>query len=179
MLDPKNTVLVIVDVQGNLAMAMFDRESLFRQLRVLIQGARALGLPLIWLEQLPDKLGPTIPEIAELLTELKPIAKGCFSCCGSDAFLDALKASGRKQVLLAGIESHVCVGQTALDLLELGFEVHAIADAVSSRTAENRRIGLDRIRDAGGTVSSVEMAMFELARDAAHPAFKTLLKLVK
>ena len=179
MIDTDKTALVLIDIQGKLATVMHEKDSLFQNLRRLIQGARALSLPILWLEQIPEKMGPTAPEISELLTSEKPISKKTFSCYGEPAFRNALSALGRKQVLLAGIEAHVCVYQTAADLLENGFQVHAVADAISSRSSQNRQIGLDRIRDCGGSITCVESAFFELMRTAEHPAFREILKVIR
>lgn len=177
MLD--NALLVIVDVQGKLAHTMYEKEALFHNLQKLIAGAQVLEIPVLWVEQNPKGLGPTIAEVAQLLPDLEPIAKLSFSCCGSDRFMRALKAAKRKQVLVAGIETHVCVYQTALDLLDLGYKVEVVADAVSSRTAQNRRIGLEKIREAGASLTSTETALFELLRVAEGLKFKEILKIVR
>lgn len=179
MLTTNNTVLVLVDVQGKLAQLMDGKEALFQNLRKLVQGSQVLGLPIIWLEQNPTGLGPTIPELAELLHAQQPIAKFSFSCCGDDGFMAALRATGRKQVLLAGIETHVCIYQTAADLLNRGYEVEVVADGVSSRTAANRDLALGKMQQLGARLTSVEMALFELLGKAEGPAFKAMLKIVK
>ncbi len=180
MLQTNNTTLVVIDVQGKLAQVMHGKEALFENLQKLIKGVQVLGLPIIWNEQLPEKLGPTIPEVAELLAHsTQPIPKSSFSCCGNPPFLAALQAGGRKQILLTGIESHVCVYQTCLDLLDQGYEVQVVTDAVSSRTAENRQLGLERMQAAGATPTSTEMALFELLRAAEGPKFKEIARIVK
>ena len=179
MLSAEKALLVVIDVQGKLAQLMSGKEALFANLQRCIRGAKVLGLPILWLEQNPEGLGPTIPEVAGLLAGIQPISKFCFSCCGNEQFLQALRASGRKQVLITGIETHVCVYQTSSDLVRLGYEVQVVADAVSSRTAENRQIGLDRIKAAGGTVTSTEMALFEMLKEAKGDKFKEILKAVK
>jgi len=179
MLDREHTALVIVDVQGKLARIMHDKENLFKNIRILIQGVKLMGLPIIWMEQVPEKLGPTIPEISELLTDMKPIAKSAFSCARSKEFNRRLEELHIHQILLAGIETHVCVYQTAIDLLEKGYNIEVVADAVSSRTDFNKQIGLDRILLAGGTLTSVEMALFELQQNAEGDRFKQLIQLVK
>lgn len=179
MLTISNTALVLVDVQGKLARLMDNHESLVMNLRKLLQGAQALGLPILWLEQNPAGLGPTIPELTELLQGQEPFAKMSFSCCGDEKFLTALKATGRRQVLLAGIEAHVCIYLTAMDLLKLGFEVEIVADAVSSRVAANRELALRKMERLGAGLTCVEMALFELLGRAEGPAFKTMLKVIK
>jgi nicotinamidase-related amidase len=179
MLTTNNTALVLVDVQGKLARLMDGKEALFQNLRKLVQGAHVLQLPILWLEQNPAGLGPTIPELAELLQGETPIPKLSFSGCGAEGFLVKLRATGRRQVLVAGIEAHVCVYQTAADLLKLGYEVEVVADAVSSRSVENKRIALEKIQRLGARLTSVEMALFEMLGKAEGPAFKEMLQIVK
>lgn len=179
MLKIDNTVTVLIDIQGKLASLMYDRDNFYENLTRLIRGAKTIGLPIIWNEQLPDKLGPTIQEVSSLLADNEPLPKNCFSCCGNPEFNTRLKSLKRKQVLLAGMESHVCVYQTALDLLKNGYEVSVVADAVSSRSAENRRIGIDAMRDAGALVTSVEMALFEMLVVAEGDIFREIVKIVK
>lgn len=179
MLAREYTILIIVDVQGKLAHLMHQKEALFENLQRIIKGAQVLGIPILWVEQNPEGLGPTIPEVAHLLPDVQPIRKLSFSCCGSDRFVEALEATKRAQVLLAGIEAHVCVYQTAVDLLGLGYDVQIVADAVSSRTAQNRQIGLVRASGAGATLTTVEMALFELLKVAKGPEFREILKIVK
>ena len=180
MLRPENAALIVIDVQGKLAQLMQGKDALFENLGKVIRGAQILELPIFWNEQLPEKLGPTIPEVAALLAPAqRPLAKATFSCCGNPAFLEALQKAGRSQVLLAGIEAHVCVYQTCLELLDLQYEVHLVADAISSRTTENRGIALERMRGAGAIVTSVEMALFELLRVAEGPKFREMLKIIK
>ena len=132
MMKSEKTALIVVDVQGKLAQLMYGKQALFENLRKIIQGIQALGIPILWAEQKPEGLGPTIPEVAELLTGIAPIGKSSFSCCRSERFLQALKAVNRAQLLIAGIEAHVCVYQTAMDLVDLGYEVEVVTDAVSS-----------------------------------------------
>ena len=179
MLRTEDTVLVVIDVQGKLAHLMHDKEELFKNLRTMILGAQALDVPILLTEQYPQGMGPTIPEIAELLEGVEPIAKTSFSCCGEDAFTEAFANVGREQALLVGIETHICVWQTAYDLLESEYEVHVVADAVSSRNAANKHIGLENMRDTGAILTCTETALFELLRVAEGPKFKEILKLVK
>jgi nicotinamidase-related amidase len=179
MLDIENCSLVIVDVQGKLARIMYEKELLFKNIQILIKASRILNIPILWCQQVPKALGPTIPEIAELLTGVEPINKSSFSCCGNEKFNQKLKKLNRNQVLICGIETHVCVYQTAVDLLCKGFYVCVIADAVSSRTKESRKLALKRIVADGAKISSVEMALFELLKTAEHPNFKEIARLVK
>lgn len=180
MLNIDNTALVVIDVQGKLAEIMHNKENLFANLERIIKGAQVLNIPIIWTEQVPEKLGPTLPQFSELLADSSdPIPKATFSCCGVSLFTDALKSLGRQQVLITGIETHVCVYQTTLDLLADGYEVQVVADAVSSRTPENRHLGLTRMKDAGAVLTGTEMALFELLRVAERPEFKQIAKIVK
>ena len=179
MLTADQVVLVVVDVQGKLAQLMTDRETLFANLRRMIQGARALDVPVIWVEQLPDKLGPSIPDVAQQLRDQQPISKATFSCGGSEEFNAALQATGRRQVLLTGIETHICVYQTAGDLLSAGYGVELVTDATSSRFAHNKRLGVDKMQRLGATLTSTEMVLFELLGTAAHPAFRSIQQIVK
>jgi nicotinamidase-related amidase len=179
MLEIQDCCLIVVDVQGKLAQFMVDKEALFKNIRILIQAARILRIPLLWCQQVPEALGPTVPEIAELLTGTEPIDKASFSCCGQEQFNAELNALGKEQVLLCGIETHVCIYQTAMDLMEGGLDVTVIGDAVSSRTERNRHIALTRLAAEGAHISSTEMALFELLKTAKHPQFKEIATLVK
>ena len=179
MLRTEDSVIVLIDVQGKLAELMSEKDQLYRQLQILLRGARSLGVPVLWLEQYPKGLGPTVPEIATLLEGIEPIEKTCFSACGSERFQQALSDSGRRTVVVAGIESHVCVYQTAQDLLAAGFVVEVVRDAVSSRTAENRLAGFERMVRLGAGMTTVEMVLFEWLREAGSPAFKEISRLVR
>ncbi len=179
MFDLEKTVLVVVDVQEKLWAAMHEKDSLRDNTVRIIKGAKVLGVPVVWTEQNPKGLGPTLPEVAELLNDSKPVAKLSFSCCGEAEFMRRLEALNRKQVLITGMESHVCVYQTVADLRSKGYEVQVLADAVSSRTLENKAIGLERSREAGATITSAETALFELLKIAEGDRFKQMLKIVK
>ncbi|TXJ03005.1 MAG: hydrolase [Aquabacterium sp.] len=179
MLTTEDSLLLIVDVQGKLAQIMDNREALFANLQRMVKGALTLNLPIVWAEQLPEKLGPTIPEIAELLTDYAPCAKSTFSCCANSELMGSIESIGRKQVLLVGIEAHICVYQTAADLLKQGYEVEVIADAVGSRMAENRLIGLNKMEKMGADIGCTEGALFELMHSATHPAFRNIQRIVK
>ena len=184
MLEIDNTVLVLVDFQGKLARIVQDSEQVIASACKLARAADVLELPIISTEQNPAGLGPTVKELAGLLPG-EPLAKQAFSCWREPAFAKALEGTARRSVLLAGIEAHICVFQTAADLCEAGFDVHVVAEAVSSRSASNCRIGLARCASAGATVTCIESALFELL-EAAGPncpagagKFKEILKLVK
>jgi nicotinamidase-related amidase len=179
MLKIKDAVLVVVDIQGKLATLMDRKEEFYENVVRIIKGAQVLELPIIWNEQLPDKLGSTIDKIKNVLPGQSPLIKRTFSCCGNPDFMSELKAVRREQVILAGMETHVCVYQTALDLLDEGYEVYVVADAVSSRSAENKRFALDAMRDAGARITSVEMALFSMLRVAEGDRFRQVLNIVK
>lgn len=179
MLDTARSLLIVTDIQGNLARLMHERESLYKNAAILIDGIRALNVPILWVEQYPKGLGPTVPEIASHLEGLKPLSKSTFSSLRDSAIEHAFNETGRDQVLMCGIETHVCIHQTTMDLLSRGVEVHIVADAVSSRTEFNKRIGIDKAARAGAVITSVETALFELLGKAEGEAFKTILGLVK
>jgi nicotinamidase-related amidase len=179
MLEIENVCLIVVDVQGKLAQLMYDKQALFKNIQILIKAAKILDIPILWCQQCPDALGPTIPEIAELLAGNEPVNKASFSCCSEDAFNTELQATNRRQVLLCGIETHVCIYQTAVDLLRKDYEVNVIADAVSSRTLDNKNVAIGRIAAEGVKISCTEMALFELLKSAEHPQFKQIAKMIK
>jgi nicotinamidase-related amidase len=175
-LDRERAALVVVDVQEAFRKAVPDFESVARSAAVLLDGARALGIPIVVTEQYPKGLGSTVPEVAEHLpAAVRPIDKVRFSAAEADGF----DLDGRDQALICGIETHVCVNQTALDLLERGIEVHVASDAVGSRTDANRELGLHKMERAGATLSSVETALFELLGGSDAPEFKQVQELVK
>jgi nicotinamidase-related amidase len=178
MLRSKDSVLIVIDVQGKLADVMQEPDNLFGNILRLTRSANELEIPVIVTEQLPEKLGPTRAELADALIDAPIISKSSFSCCAEPAFMTALAESGKKQILLCGIESHICVLQTALELLEQKFDVFVAADAVSSRAPENKRLALDRLRQHGAEITVTESALFEWMRDATHPAFRVVRKLL-
>jgi isochorismate hydrolase len=170
---------LIVDIQGNLAQLMHRKELLFKNVQKLIRGIKVLGIPILWVEQNPQGLGPTIPEISDILHDIQPISKMSFSSCRSERFMQELNALNRKQVLIAGIETHVCVYQTAVDLVDIKYEVQVVIDAVSSRNVGNKEVGLQRMRDSGVSLTSVETALFELLKTAEGDKFKEIINIVK
>ena len=179
MLNSKDTVLVIIDVQGKLARIMQNADKLFRNLAMLIKGARLLDVPIIWMEQLPDKLGSTVEEVSVYLDGLQPIAKDVFSCGQNAEFNSKLAEIDPENIVLAGIETHVCVYQSSMDLLKKNYNVEVVADATSTRLEHNKEIGLEKIRRAGGQITSVETALFELQGKASGDRFKQLLEIIK
>jgi nicotinamidase-related amidase len=179
MLACTDTVLLVVDIQEKLVRAMHAREELVLRAQQLVQGARVLNVPILCTEQNPKGLGPTVPEIAAHLPAVPPISKFSFGCCACEDFMRALQATARRNVLIAGIETHVCVYQTALELIAKGYRVEVVADACSSRTVQNKQTGLEKMRDAGAALTSVETALFELLKVAEGPLFKQILGIVK
>ena len=176
---PEKSVLLVVDVQGKLAHLMHEKEKLFHNIQALIRSAEHLAIPIIHTEQAPEKIGETIPEIADLLKGKEPFKKSTFSCCGDDKFMRTLKSLFRKQIIVVGIEAHVCVCQTVSDLLSRSFQVQVVADAVSSRTVENKQFALERMRDFDAVIASTEMIVTELLKDSRHPKFREILSLIR
>src|SRR5258708_7054454 len=154
--------LVVVDIQERLLPAIFEKERLIQNTLHLIRSATILGLPIFATEQYRKGLGATAPEIASAISGFSPLEKVPFSACGAKGFISALKSNKVSHVLLSGMETHVCILQTCLDLLDKGFRVFVVADAVSSRAPENHRLGLQRMRDAGAIIVTTEMALFEM-----------------
>jgi nicotinamidase-related amidase len=177
MLKREEAILVVIDIQGNLYLAMDDKESLLVNATKLIKGINVLGIPIILTEQV--KIGPTIPELSSLMPSVAPLVKNSFSCCGDEGFMAAIDGAGRRQVLVCGIEAHVCAYQTSMDLMAAGYEVYLVADAVSSRTARNREIGIQKLLASGAILTSVEMALFELLRTAKDPKARDLFQIIK
>lgn len=176
-LEAEQCALFVVDIQDKLLPPIWQKERLVRNSQLLIRMAGILKIPTIVSTQYAKGLGNTVPEIASLLPESAPIDKVMFSCFGSDVFCSMLKRlpGQRTTVLLCGMETHICVMQTALAALREGYNVHVASDAVSSRVEWNWRIGLDRMRAAGAVISSTEMVVYELLRSSGSPAFRELL----
>ena len=182
ILDPKQAVLVMVDMQEPFLQVMHDRERLVANVRLLVQTAVTLGVPVIPTTQYAERMGDIVPEITALFRDFSAVRstdKLCFSCAGADGFLQGIASFDRRQILVCGIETHICVSQTALDLVHQGYQVHVAADAVSSRTLEKHKLGMERIRDCGVLPCAAEAAVYELLREAGTPAFKSLLSLIK
>jgi len=179
MLTIENTSLVIIDIQEKLLPVMANPEQVVNNTSVLIHVAKTLHIPILWCQQVSKSLGPTAKELSSLLTGIEPIDKSTFSCCGDEAFMEKIDQLKIQTAILCGIESHVCVFQTAMDLIQHGLYVHVVADATSSRTNENKAIGFNRMAKEGAVITSTEMLLFELLRDAKHPNFRELAKLIK
>jgi nicotinamidase-related amidase len=175
----EKTVLAAIDFQEKLFSVMYEKEKLLRNTVKLIRGAKALEIPIVLTEQYPKGLGPTIPEIKEFLPDVKPIEKVCFSCCDNEAFIKALEALKRKQVLICGIEAHICVYQTAMALARQGYEVQVVSDCVASREPENKAVALMKMSAFGIVPTTTEMALFELLKIAQGDKFKQISSIVK
>jgi nicotinamidase-related amidase len=176
-LEADRCALLVIDIQEKLLPPIFQKEQLIKNSQLLTRLAGILKIPALVSTQYAKGLGNTVPEIASLLPETPAIDKQVFSCFGSDVFCSVLKRlpGNRNTVLLCGMESHICVTQTALGALREGYIVHVASDAVSSRTEWNWKIGLERMRAAGAVISSTEMIIYELLRTSGSPAFKELL----
>ncbi|STQ75492.1 isochorismatase family protein [Grimontia hollisae] len=179
MLSRKNTGLVVVDVQGKLARLVHDSERVIANCETLVKGAKVLGLPIILLEQNPDKLGCTVDELKAHLDGVDPISKFTFNACEAPEFLEAVKAMKADTWLICGIEAHICVYQTARGLVDAGFNVELVSECVSSRTLSNVQLGINRSKDNGVTITGLEMCLYELVQDCRNPAFKQILSLVR
>lgn len=180
LLERESTGLIVVDVQEAFRPAIDGFDDMAKACGLLAEGFGILGRPVLATEQYPERLGDTVPEIADRLPHgVEPIPKLRFSACGVDAFDAALGTAGCRTWVVVGIETHVCVNQTAHDLLQRGHRVQVAADAVSSRTAANRRLGLEKMAAAGVVVTSAEMALFEMLEEAGSDEFKAISKLVK
>ena len=174
-LDPERAALVVIDVQEAFRKAIPDFDDVASATATLIRGAESLGVPIIVTEQYPKGLGETVPEVADRLPDgVEPIEKTAFSAAEAEGF----DLGGREQAIVCGIETHVCVNQTVLDLLDRGVEVHVVTDAVGSRTEANRELGLNKAERAGAWLTSVETALFELLGRAGGDRFKTVQRLV-
>jgi nicotinamidase-related amidase len=174
--------LLVCDVQERLfhAMDADHREEVMRNIKMLATSARRLQIPILVTEQYPKGLGHTLQELMDTLGPgVEPIEKVTFSCCGVEPFLARLDASGARHIILTGIEAHVCVLMSALDLLAGGRSVHVVADAVTSRTQGNWRLGMDQLRQAGAVVTAAETVLFQLLRQADTDEFRELARLVR
>jgi nicotinamidase-related amidase len=179
MLDSAHSLLLVIDVQGKLADLAWRSEKIQKNIGILIEGMKALGVPIVATEQYPKGLGPTVPAIAGLLDGYPVIEKSTFSCCGEFAFETKMLELHKTDIIVCGIEAHVCVYQTVRDLLVLGYNVHLVTDAVSSRTEENWRLGVDVCTALGAKRTGTEMVLFNLLQRSGTEQFKAISKLVK
>ncbi len=178
-LDRGKSALLIIDVQERIIGVMRKGKSLQENILKLVKGAKVLNVPIYFTEQYPKGLGPTIPELKDELNELEAVQKMSFSCFGAGELFKVLRDKGVKQVVVCGIESHVCVQQTVLDLLANDFQINVAADAVSSRRKVDYDIALARMRSHGAEVTTTESILFELLKVCGTDEFKAVSKLVK
>ena len=171
--------LLVIDIQDRLLPQIFEKERLINNSVLLIKGVSVLGLPIFATEQYRKGLGLTVPEIASTINGFAPVEKVTFTACGAEGLVSEFRTRKLTQILLCGMETHVCVLQTGLDLLQQDFEVFVVADAVSARANQNHQLGLQRLRDHGAEIVSTEMVLFEMLERAATPEFKQVLAFVR
>lgn len=174
----QNSALLIIDVQGKLSEQMHNSAAFFNNVAVLIQAAKLFDMPIVWVEQLPEKLGKTHPDIAQYLSG-NALEKSTFSLCGDDKILTEIERVNRDNWIVAGLECHVCVYQSVRDLLAMGKNIHLVSDAVSSRAQSNKEVGLQAMKEAGARLTSTEMILFELQQKAEGDVFRKMIKLIK
>lgn len=178
-LTSENSALIVIDVQENLWSAMYNKEEIEKNTPILVELAKKAGIPMLVTEQYKKGIGPTIKTIDEKLAGIEKIDKLCFNSFAVEEFEKKLAALNRKTLIMTGIEAHICVLQTALAAIGHNYNVHVVADATGSRTEKNHKTGIDRMRDAGCVITSTEMAVFEVVKEAGTPLFKEMLKLIK
>lgn len=179
LLNPEDTILLVIDIQEKLWNVMYNKEEIEKNSLLLIEMANRTGIPVLMTEQYKKGIGPTIKAVEEKLKGSEGIEKHCFNCFDVEAFNERLASLQKKTLLIAGMEAHICVLQTALTAREQTYKVHVVADATGSRTEKNHKIGLERMRDAGCTITSAEAAVFEVIKEAGSPLFKEMLKIIK
>ena len=179
MLTKENTGLIVTDIQGKLARLVHDSDTLIANCEKLIKGAQALNLPIICLEQNPDKLGRTVNELSTLLTSNPPITKFTFNAGTEPLFLEKINHFNVKHWLICGIETHICVYQTALHLQSTGCQVHLVHDCASSRTLVNKELAIKKLMAKGVDITGLEMCLYELVKDCRAVEFKEILSLIR
>lgn len=179
LLDKNNAALLIIDVQERLAAVMDRKDQVVANILHLVELARLQNIPILVTEQYPKGLGKTVPEITSVLPAHVLVEKVAFNCCGESAFNDHIHRIGRKKLIVTGMETHICVLQTCLGLLQKGYDVHVAADAVCSRAKSNWRSGIEIIRDAGGVATNTETVLFQLLGVAGTDAFKKISQRIK
>lgn len=179
MLNKNDSGLILIDIQGKLARIVDESDVLIKQCQALIKGVQALDMPILWLEQNPEKLGETVEELHELLPNIKRIKKYTFDACLEADFMRAIQESGCKSWLVAGIEAHICVYQTASHLKQIGYDVHLVIDCISSRTQANKNLAIDKLTQQHVAITGVEMCLYELVQDCRSREFRTILQLIK
>lgn len=180
LLTAENCLLIVIDMQEPFLRTIFQRERVLANVCALISGANTLQIPVIGTTQYAARMGDLVPEVRRLLPLRQSIFdKMTFSCYADPSFSSEVTRADRKQILLCGVESHICVSQTAHDLIQAGYQVHLAVDAVSSRSETNYRLGLEKMRQAGVLTSSVEMALYEMLKEAGTSDFREILKIIK
>ncbi len=174
-----NSLLILVDVQGKLALSMHDRAALLANIRTLIASAADMALPMVALEQVPEKLGPTLPVLEIDKYDFPIFTKRTFSASGQPALVEYLNKKKPRHLVVAGIESHVCIYLSIRDFQQAGYVTHVVGDAVSSRSEKNYRMGLAMCRAAGARLTTTESVLFELMESVDHPAFRNVLRRVR
>ena len=177
-LDEKNCLLILIDIQEKLV-AMLEKNTVVKQSNILLKMANILDIPAIITEQYPKGLGKTVDYLAEHLGKTKVFEKTAFSALNDDGFLDLIKSYGKKQIIIGGIESHICVHQTVADLIENGFEVYVVKDACASRKKDNFKNAIRLMRQNGAKIADTEIVLFELLKTSKHPHFKEVQALIK
>ena len=178
-LQPSLALLLVIDIQGKLARLVHDPDTLTRNVRILLQGMKLLEVPTIVTEQYPNGLGRTIEELQPFITELPLLEKRTFSCLADPSIMKSIVDAHRTDIIVCGIEAHVCVYQTAQDLLRHGYHVHVVTDAISSRTETNMRLAIRKMESQGAVLTSTEMILFELLHTSGTDTFKAISCLVR
>lgn len=179
LLDTGNTAVLVVDVQEKLMPVMGRKKRVIDNISMLLELSKTFSLPVILTEHHIRWLGPTLPEIKQALPAYEPITKMHFNCCEVDAFNESLGAGGIENVIITGVESHICIFQTCVSMVEQGYRVHVPQDAVDSRTDDNWKVGLDLMKKAGAMVTSTETVIYQILKKAGTKEFKAMLKLMK
>jgi nicotinamidase-related amidase len=179
MLSQSDAVLLVVDVQDAFLKAIWERERVVANSVKLVEAAKVFEMPVLVTLQNAQRMGGCTQAVSDALPDVNCIDKMAFSCLGEESLRRTLEQTGKRQVLICGVETHICVNQTAHDLLDLGYGVHVAQDAVSSRTQSNWEVGIGKMRGSGCVITSVETAIFEILQDASRPEFKRILPLVK
>lgn len=179
MITRNNAGLIVVDIQGKLAGLMADGEAYIEHCCALITGAKILNLPIIWLEQNPEKLGNTHPKIANLLADISPITKYTFDAFREPLFIKAIEQANKSHWLICGIEAHICVYQTCASLLLNNYQAHLVSDCIASRDNANKQLAVNKLQQLGAHITGLEMCLFELVKDCRDERFKPILNLIK
>lgn len=175
----RSCIFLLVDVQEKLFPYVEDKEEMLKNIKLLLKFAKIMNIPIIASEHYTKGLGSTIEDVKSLIPEVKPVQKTCFSCCGNEELVSTLKRFESKTLVIFGIESHICIGQTALDAKAMGYDVHVVADAISSRSKFNMNIGMEKMRQFGIVITSTETVLYEIMESKDIKEFKDVLPLLK